>query len=268
MWIEYKRFEKPETDIYCQAYTAYGNTGYDVYLISGNVNYDWPDKNKVRTHLVYDCMTNEMKVSELPECTHYLHEGKLYSTDHEWINSKPYSRFFIDGVLVGKYLVESALDRTLFRDRGQWVIYVRKPIHEPDNLAVMFSKDFINWTPPQDVNLRTDENERVYMFNAFKIGEQWYGIANMLGLSDYSAKPILCEGDDPFNFEQVCELDFSEQFQSFGNIVIKDDTVWLTTIEVDREHTTLANIQQVKEKPYFSRILYCNVEDFKKQYLR
>lgn len=267
-WKVIKKFAIPETDIYTQAYTAYGNCDDWVYLIKGNVNYDWPDPTKVRMNLRVNLKTGEEEILDLPECTHYHFEGRIYSTDHEWIKSRPHSRFFIDGMIVYKELISEALDRTLFREFGQWLLYVRKPILQESNLAVSMSTDFQNWSRLIDCEVELGEHERVYSFGIFRLNDELYGIGNLLGLTDYSMKPVLYKGESYFKWSKVCEMKFSKMFQSFGQIVIRDEEVLLTTIEVDREHTTAANARKVKEFPYFSRIMTCSIEDFKRIYLK
>lgn len=237
-------------------HTCYGNTDNKIYIKS------------LSEHFVYDFDTNETYRTHLSNATHYHLNGRLYSTRHIWNVTHPISVFFIDGEEVSSYKDIPAHDRTL-NHFGEWEMYIRSYPLTDNKVYRQISSDFINWTSPKPVKLNgLAQNEMIYSFGNFKIGNQEYGIGNILTSGDPFHSPNYHGGEYkiyPRAFKQIDKYEWNmlpvrfddivkDYEQCFIGIVVKGEIAYMTTQESMRKHASYCNIHEMESKPVSSRI--------------
>lgn len=258
-----KQFSKPGVDYYIMPHTAYGNTGNRIYIKS------------LAEHYCYDFETDELYRTHLPNATHYLFEGHLYSTRHIWNVNYPVSIFFIDGEECACIAEIPAHDRTLRRKNDEWEMCIRGFPHDKNYIAIQQSPDFIKWNNPRVQKVSgLFENEQLYSFGIFEINEEEFAIGNIFTKGDpfhspnyhdheYKIYPKMYRKKDQewipmqTTFSQLQE----GREQLALNIALKDETVYLTTHDCNRKHATYANMHEMSEKPVSSRILELSIDE-------
>lgn len=258
-----KQFSKPGVDYYIMPHTCYGNCGDMVYIKSCS------------EHYAYNLATDELYRTHLPNATHYLHKGRLYSTRHIWHVNYPVSVMFIDGEEVACIKDVPAHDRTLHHDGDKWVMYLRGFPLKDNKILMQTSGDFIKWKDPKPVRLKgIFETEMIYSFGTFRIGDDQYAIANVLTEGDMFHSPNYHDHEYriyPKSFKLVesewrlFPLNIGEiskgYEQCFINVCIKDDIVFLTTQDTKRKHASYCNIHEMEDKPVSSRIIKMSVTE-------
>ena len=244
-------------------HTCYGNTGDKTYIKS------------LAEHYCYDFSTDETYRTHLPNATHYLFEGHLYSTRHIWNVNHPISIFFIDGEEVASIKEVPAHDRTLRRRNDEWEMCIRGFPHGKNFVATQESADFIKWSnpKPQTVN-GLYESEQLYSFGIFEIDGEEFAIGNIFTKGDpfhspnyhkheYRIYPRMYKRDGlNWNLFEASFTELQEGREQLGlNIAVKDEVVYLTTHDCNRKHATYCNIHQMEDLPVSSRILELTVDE-------
>lgn len=259
-----KQFSKPDIDFYIMPHTCYGNTENMIYI------------KELARHYEYNFDTGELYRTHLPNATHYHHEGHLYSSRHAWHVTHPVSIFFIDGEEVASYKTHSAHDRTFYHNGTDWILYTRKYPVKENKIFMQRSSDFINWNEPKEVKMSgLFQNEMIYSFGTFQIGEDWYAVGNIFTDGDPFHSPNYHDHEyriypkafklSEMGWRLFPGMDFSKIVgdleQCFINICVKGEDVYITTQDSYRKHATYCNIHEMKTKPVSSRILRMDVTE-------
>ncbi len=258
-----KTFSKPGIDYYIMPHSCYGNTGSKVYIKS------------LAEHFCYDFETDELYRTHLPNATHYLHEGHLYSTRHIWNVNHPISIFFIDGEECASLPGIPAHDRTLRRRNDEWEVCIRGFPHSKNYIAIQESADFVNWNNPRVQKINgLYESEQMYSFGIFEIDGEEYGIGNIFTKGDPFHSPnyheheyrvyarMFKKRDQQWFLNGITFADLQEGREQLAlNICVKEGLVYLTTHDCNRKHATYCNMHEMKEKPVSSRILELSLDE-------